>query len=67
VIGAEKGPILEKFLTQLNTRKEVARGDIKLCGAIITVDEHTGKAVAIERVQMPYPPLSDGAAGKNGA
>lgn len=51
VIGAEKGPIIEKFLTQLNTRKEVARNDVKLCGAIITVDPHSGKAVAIERVQ----------------
>lgn len=51
VIGAEKGPIIEKFLTQLGTKKEVAQGDVRLCGAIITVDEHTGRAVAIERVQ----------------
>lgn len=51
VIGAEKGPIIEKFLTQLNIRKEVARGDVRLCGAIVAVDEHTGKAISIERVQ----------------
>ena len=50
VIGAEKGPILEKFLTQLNVRKEVAKNDIRLSGAIVTVDEHSGKAVKIERV-----------------
>ncbi len=51
IIGAEKQPILEKFLTQINARKEVAQNDVKLCGAIISVDERTGKALAIERVQ----------------
>ena len=50
VIGAEKGPIIEKFLTQLNTKKEVAKNDIRFSGAIVTVDEHSGKAVKIERV-----------------
>ncbi len=50
VIGAEKGPIIEKFLTQLNTKKEVAKNDVRLSGAVVTVDAHTGKAVAIERV-----------------
>ncbi len=51
VIGAEKEPIIQKFLTQVNTRKEVAKNDVKLCGAVVTVDEHSGKAVAIQRVQ----------------
>ncbi|OIO39307.1 MAG: metallophosphoesterase [Candidatus Omnitrophica bacterium CG1_02_46_14] len=50
VIGAEKGPILQKFLTQLNVKKEVAKNDVRLSGAIVTVDEHSGKAVKIERV-----------------
>ncbi len=51
VIGAEKEAIIQKFLTQIGTKKEVAQGDVKFCGAIITVDEHTGKAISIERVQ----------------
>ena len=50
VIGAEKGPIIEKFLTQLNIKKEVAKNDVRFSGAIVTVDEHSGKAVKIERV-----------------
>ena len=50
VIGAEKGPIIEKFLTQLNVRKEVAQNDVRLSGVIVTVDERSGKAVKIERV-----------------
>ena len=51
IIGAEKQPILEKFLTQINVRKEVAQHDVKFCGAVISVDERSGKALAIERVQ----------------
>ena len=51
VIGAEKEPIIRRFLTQIHARKEVARGDVRLCGAIVAVDEHTGKAISIERVQ----------------
>lgn len=51
IIGAEKEKIIERFLTQVNVRKEVAKNDVKLCGAIVTVDESTGKAVKIERVQ----------------
>ena len=50
VIGAVKEPIIEKFLTQLNIKKEVAQGDVRLSGAVITVDDRTGKASLIERV-----------------
>jgi metallophosphoesterase (TIGR00282 family) len=55
VIGAEKEQILQRFLTQVNVRKEVAKNDVKLCGAIITVDPYTGKALKIERVQKQVP------------
>ncbi len=55
VIGAEKEPIIQRFLSQVNVRKEVAKHDVKLCGAIVTVDPHTGKAVKIERVQKQVP------------
>lgn len=51
IIGAEKGPILQRFLTQVNIRKEVAKNDVRLCGAVITADPLTGRAVSIERVQ----------------
>lgn len=51
VIGAEKGPILERFLTQIGGKKEVAQNDVKLCGAIVACDPHTGRALSIARVQ----------------
>ncbi len=50
VIGAEKEPIIQKFLTQLPVRKTPARNDVRLSGAIVTVDHLTGKAISIERV-----------------
>ncbi len=51
VIGAEKELIIQRFLTQVNVKKVVAKNDVRLCGAIITVDPLSGKAGAIERIQ----------------
>ncbi len=54
VIGREIEPVLEKFLTGRPSRFDVAKGNVKLCGAIVEVDESTGKAVKIERVQESF-------------
>jgi calcineurin-like phosphoesterase len=32
---------------------EVAEGDVALCGAIVDVDETTGRARSIERIRIP--------------
>jgi calcineurin-like phosphoesterase len=32
-------------------KKEVATGDVRLCGAILDVDHLTGKALSLTRVQ----------------
>ena len=56
VIGAVKEPIIQRFLTQVGVKKEVAQGDVRLCGAIVSVDERSGKALAIERVQKKIMP-----------
>lgn len=50
IIGADKDQIMARFLTQIGGKKVVAQNDPRLSGAIITVDESTGKAVKIERV-----------------
>jgi metallophosphoesterase (TIGR00282 family) len=55
VIGAVKEPIIQRFLTQVHVKKEVAQNDVKLCGALITVDGGTGKALKIERIQKKVP------------
>lgn len=52
VIGIRKELSVERFLTQLPVRFEVAKKEPMLCGVVVTVDELTGRAVAIERVQI---------------
>jgi len=51
VIGRKKEQILKRFLTQMPMKFEMAEGDIQLQGAIIDVDEKTGKANSIKRIQ----------------
>lgn len=48
VIGVEKDTVIQRFLTQLPMRFEAARHMVELHAAIITLDETTGLATAIE-------------------
>jgi len=50
ILGRRKEAVLKKFITNLPEPFDVAGGDPRLCGALITVDPATGKALAIERV-----------------
>jgi len=52
VIGIRKELSVERFLTQLPVRFEVAKKEPMLCGVVVTVDEATGCALGIERVQI---------------
>lgn len=49
-LGREIEPVLKRFVTGMPQRFEVARNNVKLHGAIIRVDDETGKAVSIQRV-----------------
>ena len=52
IIGFSKDRIIEKFLSQTPRSFETAKKDIRLSGVVIAVNEETGKATAIERVQV---------------
>jgi calcineurin-like phosphoesterase len=52
VIGIRKELSVERFLTQLPVRFEVAKREPMLCGVVVTVDESTGHALGIERIQI---------------
>ncbi len=52
IIGFSKDRIIEKFLSQTPRSFETAKKDIRLSGVVVGVDEETGKANAIERVQV---------------
>jgi len=51
VIGIKKEIALKRFLTQLPVRMEVASGDVVFSAVIIEIDEKTGKARSIRRLQ----------------
>lgn len=49
-LGREIEPVIKRFLTGMPQRFEVARNNVKLHGALIRVDDATGKATSIQRV-----------------
>jgi metallophosphoesterase (TIGR00282 family) len=51
VIGIDKELAVRRFTSGMPVRFTVARGDARLCGALVDVDERTGGARSIERVQ----------------
>ncbi len=50
ILGREIAPIIERFLTSRPMVFPVARGPVKIHGALIEIDEITGRALKIERV-----------------
>ncbi|MDD5500572.1 MAG: TIGR00282 family metallophosphoesterase [Candidatus Omnitrophica bacterium] len=51
VIGRRVEDVLTRFLSSIPVKFEVAQGDIQLCGALVEIDDSTGKAVSLSRVQ----------------
>ncbi len=56
IIGMPVDDALQRFLAPTATHPEhaVASDDVRLCGAIVEVDDRTGKAEQITRLQVPY-------------
>jgi len=52
VIGMQKEIVLERFLTQMPRKFEVATKDIEMQGVIVSISSKTGKAVGIERIKV---------------
>lgn len=52
VIGIRKELSIQRFLTQMPVRYEIAKNDPVLCGVVISINESTGRASGIERVQV---------------
>jgi 2',3'-cyclic-nucleotide 2'-phosphodiesterase len=51
VIGMDKSAVIERFITQMPQKYEVARGDTEVQGVMITIDTRTQHCVSIERVR----------------
>jgi len=52
VIGMKKDMVIQKFLTQMPRRLEVAKGPAVFSAALIELDGSTGKASSIQRVRI---------------
>jgi metallophosphoesterase (TIGR00282 family) len=63
IIGREVDVILERYRTQLPVRMPLARGGLQADGVVVDIDESTGKALSIERLQIPVAALEDEEAG----
>ncbi len=61
VIGMDRRGALKRFLTQLPERLTPAEGDLRLNAVLVQVDDATGRAASIQRLQIPY--AKPGAAG----
>jgi metallophosphoesterase (TIGR00282 family) len=52
VLGRRKDRVLKYMTTNMPAHFEVATGDVRLCGVLAEVDEATGRAISIERIEV---------------
>ena len=52
VIGITKEAIIERFLTQMPNKFDLAKDDIRMQGVILDIDADSGKAKTIDRVSV---------------
>ncbi|HVC48252.1 MAG TPA: TIGR00282 family metallophosphoesterase [Terracidiphilus sp.] len=52
VIGVDKDIVLHKFLTGMPAKFEAAKGNPKLCAALVACDAQTGRATAVQRIML---------------
>ncbi len=54
VIGMDRAAALRRFLTLMPERLQPAGGDLRLNAVLVNVDDATGKATRIQRLQIPW-------------
>jgi len=52
VIGIKKEIVIERFLTQMPNKFDLAKDDIRMQGVILDIDEISGKAISINRISV---------------
>jgi metallophosphoesterase (TIGR00282 family) len=54
VIGMKKGDIISRFMSPIRRKPDHAKGEVRICGAVIDIDEETGQARSIERLNLSH-------------
>ena len=52
VIGVKKEEAISKFLSQLPVKFEIAKNNLRLNGVVVEIDEQSGKALSVERINL---------------
>ena len=55
ILGRAVDPIVNRFISNLPSSFPVAKGEVRLRGALIEIDETSGRALRIRRVDEPGP------------
>ena len=53
ILGRAVDPIMNRFISNLPSSFPVAGGEVRLRGALVQIDEKTGRAVGITRIDEP--------------
>ena len=53
VIGLKTSVAIKRFLHQIPEKYQIASGNSRFCGAIVSINSDTGKAQSIERINLP--------------
>jgi len=53
ILGRAIEPIVTRFMSNLPTMFPVASGEVRLRGALVDIDEKTGRAISIQRIDEP--------------
>jgi 2',3'-cyclic-nucleotide 2'-phosphodiesterase len=54
VIGMSKADVIKRFTSVTFRRAEHSAGNVRICGAIVDVDEETGRAREIQRLSLSH-------------
>jgi 2',3'-cyclic-nucleotide 2'-phosphodiesterase len=54
VIGMKKGDIINRFMSPIHRKPDHSRSEVRICGAVVDIDEETGQARSIERINLSH-------------
>jgi calcineurin-like phosphoesterase len=54
VIGMDRQDVIKRFTSAVFKRAEHATGNVRICAAVIDIDETTGRAREISRLSLPH-------------
>jgi metallophosphoesterase (TIGR00282 family) len=56
VIGMKKGDIINRFTSPIHRKPDHSKSEVRICGVVVDVDEETGRARSIERINLSHTP-----------